>query len=260
VKSGVVALLLLLGLVPVHADPEVECHLGSFSGNCSEIGPTPNAEDKQVIVKMGPGDLVYEPQFMYCLQCVFPRRQIGLGFAIQIAKGDGSFNTDTTLSSMAVRAVIASFGHAAPGILRPYTDTTPNGWTDDSTSVCRAHQKKATLVLGRPYFEDAQYCLRLLKSDAVDHEGIGLRAMNGDPISSFRIQGEVVAAVTLNPSSPYREPDSREIVPFEEILVQVVSLTKIEMASELVRAGWILDTSTQGVDFRISGLRKSVVK
>jgi hypothetical protein len=68
----------------------------------------------------------------------------------------------------------------------------------------------ASLVPDRPYFEDAQYCLRLISIDGTE---LSLFDERVSPTTPFRIEREFVVAVTVNPSSPFRQPTPVEQAP-----------------------------------------------
>jgi hypothetical protein len=76
-----------------------------------------------------------------------------------------------------------------------------------------------------------------------------------DPVPKlFRIQSEIVVAVTKNPSSPYRQPIDGEVAPYGEVLVKMVDLTKATLAEELKGKGWILENEAGTGPIHVTGL------
>jgi hypothetical protein len=206
-----------------------------------------------LVYRQSPEKFVYQPSFVECPGCALLSRQFIYAFGVDTHKVD--YAVDPELASAASNAIVSSFSSSASRSLDSYTDTTPIGWADSAVSVCRAHQKKPSLVLDRPYYEDVQYCLRLISTDGKnvvfgDFEQYLLRDR---PTTAFRIEGEVVVAVTVNPSSPFRQPTSIEANPYGEVLVKIMDLTKLAMATELVGLGWKLGSEYRPITFLVEG-------
>jgi hypothetical protein len=199
-------------------------------GRYPEVGP--------LLFAPSGGKLIYQPSENVCLPCVAVLREYQFAFAIRPVPASDYWD-----GYGAASAIGGYFLEAAKEVLAKYSDTSPVGWQDESTALCRAHRQKASQVLGALYFEDVEYCLRLI---AVDETSQKSKDVAATP-TLFRIQSEVTVAVTKNPGSPFREPTSDEMVPYGELLVKMVELSKQSATRLLQTNGWLTAEQGNGV-------------
>ncbi len=174
------------------------------------------------------------------VKCAPPERAYIFAVFIHVLNKDDSPNLD--LEARATDQIKKTFAGVARGALADSTDTTAVGWQDLEDTVCRAHQRKPSIVLAAPYYEDVEYCVRLI-SGPLDRS-----------YKQFRLEAEANVTLTKNPESPYREPTSQEMTPYGELLVKVADEIRVQLGSEAREAGWhVKDT---GYDVTIDGLAK----
>jgi hypothetical protein len=159
---------------------------------------------------------------------------------------------DATLMNSASKVLQSAFLTAAVKMVDKYTDTTAVDWSDQADAICRAHRKKPSLVLERPYFEDVEYCLKLISLDGYPDQFEAFKEKRSLP-RLFRIQSEIVVAVTKNPGSPYRQPTSDEVIPYGEVLVRLADSTKEMIATELKAGGWTLEHDFRSSTILVTG-------
>lgn len=141
---------------------------------------------------------------------------------------------DAAMSDRAAQEVVQSFSVAAAGVLSKVTDTTAPSWHDILDTVCRAHQRKASLVLPAPYFEDTEYCIRLIQSDSSS----GYK---------FSLLAAASVSVAKNPGSGYRDPSKDEITPYGEILIKLTGDIESGLATSANHSGWRVTETGQGI-------------
>ncbi|WP_407156320.1 hypothetical protein [Bradyrhizobium sp. STM 3557] len=196
-----------------------------------------------------PGRMIYQPTSPGCESCILPARHFTYAFAVAIREAQSPHRAltaedafDQNLTDEASSQIRSSFGPSATKALAGYSDTTPIGWVDQLNVVCRAHRGKPSLVLPPPYFEDVEYCLRLISDDGLPNRYRYFYHFPRAPIV-FRLQAEIVVAVTKNSHSPYRQPLNEEELPFAEVMVKLIDLVKLSMSAEVEAKGWKVDNS-----------------
>jgi hypothetical protein len=165
--------------------------------------------------------LVYDPVLPYqpCprgVGCAPPQRQYAAAFWIE---------TWPSTLDQTVKEFISSFQHAAKAALGEYTASIAPGWIDEPGKICRSNRFKPSPVLGRPYFEDVEYCIHLVDDDPARSQWPWARV--------FRLRAEVNANVTKNPSSPYRVPEPSELASYEPILEKINSGVRLGITESL---------------------------
>jgi hypothetical protein len=214
-------------------------------GQKVECPMPPDQRDRQnksiEILRPASDQLTYEPSRLFCESCLLSYRHYIFAFGITIPNSDKT-GFDQQLTDRAALSIRSSFSMSAVKALASRSDTTPVGWTDEDNAICRARAKKPSLILAKPYFDDVEYCLRLISANglALHDQPIGLFSefIPRSPLI-FRLQSQITIAVTLNPGSPYRQPTNDEIAPYADVLVDLVNVTKNEMAKEIKSRGWI---------------------
>lgn len=189
-----------------------------------------------------PGKTVYEPTWAgRCpagAKCGAPERSYIDAVFIHIDTERSPY-TDFDLEDRAAGDVLRAFSGIAKSALAGITDTTAIGWLDSQDAICRAHQNKPSLVLSRPYFEDVEYCFRLIKGPP------------GTSYRLFRLQTEVSVTVAINPESGYREPTRQEMTPYEELIVKKREEIRVQLGKSARDAGWhVVDNIDIDIDGR----------
>lgn len=172
-------------------------------------------------------------------KCAAPERAYLFDVSIYIRAEDGQENFD--LEDRAAHELLKAFGGIARTVLATKTDTTAIGWQDLEDTVCRAHQQKPSLVLPAPYFEDVEYCFRLIRGQP--------------PHTQLRLQAETGISVTKNPSHYHPPQTQEEITPFTELLVKLGAEIRVELEKSAKAAGWHVIDEGFGT-FTIDGLSK----
>jgi hypothetical protein len=198
-----------------------------------------------------PDQLIYEPARQSPDLSV---RQYVYAFNLWIR--DSANKLDESLMANASSTIWSSFGASAAKALEMFSDTVPVGWIDEDTAICRAHKKKPSLVLTKPYFEDVEYCLRLI-SDLNAAPWSRSRELGDRSPQRFRIQSQITVTVTLNPGSPYRQPTHDEIAPYGKVLVDLVDATRGGIANDLRSKGWILENESRPGAISVTGHHSS---
>lgn len=184
--------------------------------------------------------LVFEPiqEPGPCLNppCAPPTRKFIYAIWIEIYDSKRE-EFDHESMDMAAGTVAKSFSSSAIDSLNSYTDSTAIGWTDVWNEICRSHQRKPSLVLPAPYFENVEYCISLIPAPSWSWPWARV----------FRLRAEASITLTKNPASSYREPDLEEITPYGEILVKFVEGTKTQLANILVEEGWKVSKSEEQI-------------
>jgi hypothetical protein len=210
-----------------------------------------NTFDKQVSFKLENGRLTFNPMRVRRIPCgkfelcpiEAPLRKYVDAFSLELANTGAA---DLNLIQRVEGAVRNSFPEAAKSSLEALTDSIALGWTDEGNAICRAHKRKPSNVLPRPYFEDVEYCVRLIDSDqSWDIPPSARRAL--------RMQGDASISITKNPGSPYRELEPNERGPYEDALIGIVDKTKNTMYQMLVSEGW--QAFNQNGTIRVIGLK-----
>lgn len=174
--------------------------------------------------------------------CAAPERAYMFDVYIHINDAKNTSRRNSDLEDRAAHDLTMSFGGIARTVLASRTDTIASGWQDLEDTVCRAHQGKASLVLPAPYFEDVEYCVRLIGGEA-------------GPFRVFRLQTEVNVSLAKNPGSGYHEPQTKdEITPFTELMQNLATEIRVQLEKGARDGGWHV-TEENGA-FNIDGLSK----
>ena len=190
--------------------------------------PAARAErgSKSEFVYPKPRMIVYEGIRVTCEACASPLRQ----YTSRIRFGVLETKKPQALDP-AVSLIQSKFQDAALKGLAVYTKSMPENWQDTKDEVCRAWRRQPSIVLPEPYWDDVEYCLRLVD--------------DGDrPRESYHIQITANISVTKNGAGQYREfvgPDEK--IPYEQVLVRIVGAAKEELLQALRTDGWPLTTS-----------------
>jgi hypothetical protein len=143
-------------------------------------------------------------------------------------------------SDLATSSLKSGFAFAAGKALSEYTDDLAEGWSDEADTICRSHRRKPSIVLPRPYFEDVDYCARLLpfttRSDGIADL----------PVRQFNIQIQISVDISKNPNSGYREPDRDEIAHYDDAARKMSNNMMRITADKLREDGWILEEGSLG--------------
>jgi hypothetical protein len=206
-----------------------------------KIGSGRNSITYDVVDVVSLNRLVTTPQY-----CSAPTREYVPLLWIEIGT-EHRDTMDVLNAQTAERFVIQEFPHTVVDVLSRHTDTTAVGWEDSPNTVCRAHQKKPSLVLPAPYFEDVEYCFSLLPFD--DNFMVPAPARR-----KFRIRAEASVTLTKNPGSGYREPTRDEAMPYGESLGKFVRMIRDSLGKAATQNGWLV--STRDDQIGITGVLK----
>ena len=178
-------------------------------------------------------------------RCAAPIRFYVSDISIYIKDTRDPSRANSALEDRAERDVLMAFGDIARTVLASRTDTIAVGWQDLEDTVCRAHQKKPSLVLPAPYFEDVEYCFSLVHDNP---SGTGPRTL--------RLRAETNISITKNPGSGYHEPNTQEeITSFTELLVNLATEIRIKLEKSATVDGWHVVDSAYNT-FSIDGRYK----
>jgi hypothetical protein len=173
-------------------------------------------------------------------ECSAPARAYLFDVYINIADTIGRTGRD--LEDRAARDILKVFGGIARTVLASWTDAIAIGWQDTEEKVCRAHQRKPSLVLPAPYFEDVEYCFSLISGEP--------------PRKTFRLLGEVYPSLTKNSGSGYHDAETKEeIIPFTELLAKLATEIEVELEKSAKTGGWHVVENAFNT-FTIDGLSK----
>jgi hypothetical protein len=205
----------------------------------------PSHWNAEPIFQSSPGRVIFQPTYVVCPICAFITRQYLFAFSVEIREPQ-TRQYDMTAIDKASQLVQSVFGISAAEVLTLFTDTTSIGWIDEPNAICRAHKKRPSPILDRPYFEDVEYCLRLISANGLqfkyehpDYYGDGREVPRSPNI--FRIQSSATVAITKNPGSAYREPAPDEIAPYGAVLVKLIASTKTLMVAEMKAKGLFVE-------------------
>lgn len=135
--------------------------------------------------------------------------------------------------ALAESSLKAGFSYAAETALMKYADENPDNLQEGANTICRARRRKPSVVLPSPYFEDVEYCTKLIPAHHY--------ALDVDEGHQFNIRIQMSIDVTKNPASGYREPDRNEEQSYRDAAGEISKAMQNLTATRLAQQGWLLD-------------------
>ena len=213
--------------------------------NSFDIAPASFASKDPDFSRPSPAQIVYAPTWEgKCpphTECGAPERAYIFDVYIHIVDAKDNLRRNFDLEDRAAKELKMAFGGIAREVLASRTDAVAFGWQDLEDTVCRAHQKKFSLVLPAPYFEDVEYCFQLIDG-------------GGQANKVLRLQASANVTLAMNPKSGYHEPNTEEITPFKELLANLSKEIRAQLEKSAKDGGW--QVTENGFGFDIRGLSK----